>query len=124
MERLLAENAALRADNAALRADNAALRAELAELKVRVGQNSSNSSQPPSTDPPSVGPRPTRQPSGKKRGGQPGHSKYEQTLLEPERVREVVDCLPQGCRRCGKPLLGRDPEPLRHQVVDIPKVVA
>jgi len=117
VERLLAENAALRADNAALRA-------EVAELKVRVGQNSSNSSQPPSSDPPSVGPRPTRQPSGKKRGGQPGHSKYEQTLLEPERVREVVDCLPQGCRRCGRALSGLDPEPLRHQVVDIPKVVA
>lgn len=100
------------------------MKARVAELEALVPRDSSNSSLPPSRDPPTAPPRPKREPSGKKRGGQPGHSRYEQTLLPPERVREVVDCVPVTCRRCGKGLKGRDPAPLRHQVIDVPKVVA
>jgi transposase len=109
-----------------LLAELAEARAHVAELEARLAQNSSNSSKPPSSDPPSVAPRSGREPSGKKRGGQPGHRRYEQTLLPPERVREVVDCLPAVCRRCGKalPKPDREAEPVRHQVVEIPKVVA
>lgn len=102
----------------------ASLRTKVSEMEARLAQNSSNSSKPPSSDPPSLAPRSGRERSGKKRGGQPGHSRYEQTLLPPERVREVVECRPEACRRCGKALSGRDPEPLRHQVIDVPKVVA
>lgn len=96
----------------------------MADLKARLAQNSSNSSRPPSSDPPSVPPRSARERTGKKRGGQPGHSRFEQTLLGPERVRQVVDCRPAACRRCHKALRGTDAEPIRHQVLDIPKVVA
>lgn len=49
-----------------------ALRAESAALREQVGQNSKNSSRPPSSDPPSVEKR-KRSPSGNKPGGQPGH---------------------------------------------------
>ena len=46
---------------------------EVAELRERLGQNSQNSSKPPSSDAPSVSRLNNRQPSGRKRGGQPGH---------------------------------------------------
>jgi transposase len=34
----------------------------------------------------------------------------------------VVDHHPQACRRCGTLLHGDDPEPLRHQVIEIPPI--
>jgi transposase len=39
-----------------------------------------------------------------------------------ERVDEVVEHHPQACRRCGTLLEGDDPEPLRHQVIEIPPI--
>ena len=98
--------------------------AEIAELKARLGQNSSNSSRPPSSDPPSAPKRPEREPTGKRRGGQPGHKKHERRMLPPERVLAVHEVKPAACRRCGGALAGDDPEPHRHQVIDVPKVVA
>jgi transposase len=63
---------------------------EVAELRERLGQNSQNSSKPPSSDPPSV-PRPNKhQPSGRKRGGQRGHQGHGRTLLPPEQVDHIV----------------------------------
>ncbi|QPN59754.1 IS66 family transposase zinc-finger binding domain-containing protein [Synechococcus sp. CBW1002] len=35
---------------------------------------------------------------------------------------EVVEHHPQACRRCGTLLQGQDPEPLRHQVIEIPPI--
>jgi transposase len=37
-----------------------------------------------------------------------------------EKVNEVVACTPTHCRRCGQALHGRDPQPHRHQVVELP----
>ena len=93
-------------------------------LEARLGQNSSNSSRPPSSDGPAVPPRPERERSGRKRGGQPGHAKHKRESLPPERVKSVTECLPTGCRGCGKALDGQDPEPLIHQVIDSPRLVA
>jgi len=99
------------------------LRAENQDLRTRLGQNSSNSSKPPSSDGPSD--RETRQakaPSGKKPGGQPGHKGSQRKLLVPSKP--PVECFPKLCRRCGSHLPCRpDPEPLRHQTVDIPHIV-
>lgn len=56
----------------------AVLEAENAELRRRLGENSSNSSKPPSSD--SLvdrAARPKDAPSGKKRGGQPGHKGHK-----------------------------------------------
>ena len=58
----------LEAENAALKVENAALRAENAELKRRLGMNSSNSSKPPSTDTKSNSRPERRVGSAKKRG--------------------------------------------------------
>ena len=95
------------------------LEARLADLEARLDQDSSNSSRPPSSDPPSAKPAPPKAPGGKPRGGQPGHPKRSRPALPPD---EVVELRAGACRHCLAPLAGDDPEPLRHQVVEIPPV--
>jgi transposase len=104
----------------ALLAENAALKARVAELEARLGQNSSNSSKPPSSDPPAVKRAPPRAKSGKPAGGQPGHPRHERVLVDRPDHRH--DCRPAACRRCARPLAGDDPAPLRHQVTELPPV--
>lgn len=106
----------------ALLAQVAELRTENEDLRRRLGQNSSNSSKPPSSD--SSKDREARTgkpPSGRKPGGQPGHKGSKRTLLTP--TRPPVDCYPDNCRRCDTRLPAQqDPAPLRHQVVEIPAI--
>lgn len=98
------------------------LEAEVRDLKVKLNQNSTNSSKPPSSDPPGT-PRQEQKPAtGRKPGGQPGHKKHERTLLPPEKVSRVVDLIPDRCGRCRKRLRGRDDSPRRHQVIDVPPI--
>lgn len=86
------------------------------ELKAKVGQNSSNSSRPPSSDAPADrDARRGEQPTGRPRGGQPGHKGWKRTQLPPEKVTRTQDCYPERCRRrgCGKLLPRRsNGEPL------------
>src|SRR5689334_7941382 len=95
----------------ALLAENAALKSRVADLEARLGQNSSNSSKPPSSDPPAVKRAPPKATSGKSAGGQPGHPKHERAPVERPDYRH--DCKPAACRRCARPLAGDDPAPLR-----------
>jgi transposase len=107
----------------ALEARVAALEATVERLLERVQQDSRNSSRPPSSDPPRVmGPRSRRVPSGRKRGGQPGHQGQTRALLPLEDVDAVVPVKPRQCHRCQYPLQGEDPQPHRHQVTDLPPV--
>jgi hypothetical protein len=100
------------------------LELEVAELRERLGQNSQNSSKPPSSDPPSV-PRPNKhQPSGRKRGGQRGHQGHGRTLLPPEQVDHIVELRPVSCHQCDSLLLGDDPAPARRQISELPPVRA
>jgi len=114
------------AEISTLKAENSALKAENAELRRRLGENSSNSNKPPSTDPP--GQRRDRakpEPSGRAPGGQPGHKGKRRELLPANKVTGTSECFPETCRRCGDDLpQTRDPEPLRHQVIEIPKIDA
>jgi transposase len=102
-----------------LHAELDALRQQVADLTARLGQNSQNSSKPPSTDGPAIKRRPPRTPSGRSRGGQPGHPLHRRPLLPPD---EEIPRKPTACRRCGEALAGADPEPLRHQVIDLPPI--
>ena len=77
------------------------LRAEVAELRERLGQNSSNSSRPPSSDPPSVRRQAKGEATGRKRGGQPGHQGHGRRLLPPEQVDHLIDLRPVSCEQCG-----------------------
>jgi transposase len=99
-----------------------ALERRIAALEARLGQDSSNSSKPPSSDPVHVQRRPPRPPSGRKRGGQRGHERHTRALIPPERLTSVVECRPPACRGCGHDLGGDDPEPRRHQVAELPEV--
>src|SRR5512142_36577 len=94
----------------------------IAELEERLNTNSTNSSKPPSSDPPSVKRRPPAPASGKRRGGQPGHRHHPRALVAPEQVRQVIECRPQESRRCGHTSQRNDPEPIRHQVAEVPPV--
>ena len=100
----------------------AKLEARVNDLENRLKLNSTNSSKPPSSDPIGMKRKPPASPSGKKRGGQPGHRKAYRALVPPEKIRETTHCKPTACRRCGHELSGDDPEPLIHQVAELPKI--
>jgi transposase len=95
------------------------LEVRLADLEARLNRDSSNSSRPPSSDTPSAKPAPPKTPSGKAKGGQPGHPKRSRPELPPD---EVVELRPDTCDRCAGPLAGSDPEVLRHQVIELPPI--
>jgi transposase len=102
------------------------LTARIEELERKLGQNSQNSHQPPSTDPPAVkGQNKRARPkSGKKRGGQKGHKRSVRELVPAENVTTLHSLKPSHCRDCGSALEGTDETPLRHQVTDLPEIVA
>ncbi len=106
------------------------LLAKIAELEARIeelqgqgkGKTPQNSSLPPSTQHPHARPQPPQRRSKKKRGGQPGHKKHERPLIPTDQCDDVLPLKPTECRRCGKKLSGSDPEPLRHQVWELPEI--
>src|SRR3954464_12665930 len=98
------------------------LEQRIADLEERTNKNSSNSSRPPSSDPPLVKRRPPAPATGKKRGGQPGHRRQARPLVPPDQLRQVIDCKPPECRWCHQELHGDDPQPIRHQVAELPPV--
>ena len=95
------------------------LETRLADLEARLGQNSTNSSKPPSSDPPHIKAAPPKSPSGKRKGGQPGHPKRSRPDLPAD---TVIELRPGTCGRCAHVLSGDDTEPLRHQVIELPPV--
>lgn len=95
---------------------------ELTEELDRLRKTPDNSSLPPSSRHPHAKPPSKRTRSKRKRGGQPGHRKHERTLIPTDQCDEVVPLKPDACRRCGEKLCGADPEPLRHQVWEIPEI--
>src|SRR5215212_922805 len=97
------ENGALRAANAALQAENAVLHERVRELEARLGQTSANSSRPPASDPPQAPAKRRLPPTGRKRGGQPGHRGTCRALLPVEQVDEIVAVVPERCRHCQQP---------------------
>jgi transposase len=97
----------------------------IAALEERVGQNSRNSHKPPSQDPPNAPPRPGKEPSERKPGGQPGHPGKKRDLLPPDQVQHFVSHVPEECEICGTSLpaepSSQDPLPIRHQVAELPE---
>lgn len=112
--------AALLVWSAKVEARIAELEKEVAELRRRVGGGS-----PPGSagaKQPNVKPSPPKPKSGKKRGGQTGHARHVRPLAPPDKVAEVHDHFPENCGCCGASLDGTDPEPVRHQVAEIPPI--
>jgi len=104
------------------------LQARISELEARIAElergrkTPQNSSLPPSAQHPHAKPPSRRRKSKRKRGGQPGHPKHERPLIPSDECNEVQPLKPTECRRCGGKLSGSDPEPLRHQVWELPEI--
>jgi transposase len=100
-----------------------AQRERIRDLEAQLGQNSANSSRPPSSDPPQAPGRPKAPPSGRKRGGQPGHRGACRAMLPAEQVDEIVAVEPECCRHCEQPFPAAAPRRRarvwRHQVVEL-----
>jgi transposase len=106
----------------------AELEQQVRDLQGLLGQNSTNSSVPPSANPPDA-PKPVvKQPTGRKSGGQPGHPGQARLRLPPERITHVIPLIPDRCEQCQAPLSQQagpdDPEPSWHQFVELPPVAA
>jgi transposase len=94
----------------------------IAALEARLSQNSSNSSRPPSTEPLHIQRQPPRPASKRRRGGQPGHERHTREVVPPERLTSAVEIRPHACSGCGHALDGHDPDPVRHQVAELPEI--
>jgi transposase len=99
------------------------MQADIEWLKEKLTRDSSNSSVAPSSD---KGKRryPQRKKSKKQRGGQPGHELHTRTLYDVEICKSVKDYYPKSCWKCGLPLHQEEGEPHRHQIVELPVIVA
>ena len=124
--------AKLRQANAQLQAQHDQQSAHVQELQTEAAgvQNrldDLSKKQPPRPRDPEPKP-PPKMPTGRKPGGQPGHPPHPRTLLPAERVRETHAYVPDTCEHCSAALPANtqpdDPEPKRHQIIDIPKTVA
>ena len=96
--------------------------AELEAEVTRLKKSPQNSSLPPATQHPHAKPPKSKPKSKRKRGGQSGHSKCERALIPSGDCQGVVALKPAACRRCGTRLVGNDPQPLRHQVWELPEI--
>jgi transposase len=95
----------------------------VAQLEDRLNQTSRNSSKPPSSDPPGARPRTTKEPTGRKSGGQLGHEGHSRKVKPESEVDQIIDVRPERCGQCGTLLLGEDVAPERHQVTELPRIV-
>jgi transposase len=116
------ENQLLKQQVASLQQQVSGLQAEVAKLREQVNKNSRNSSKPPSSDAPHKRSYPKAEPSGRKRGGQPGHAGKGRKHKTPTQVNRVVISKPLVCAACGALLLGEDPHPQCHQVSELPRI--
>jgi transposase len=92
------------------------------QLNEKVNRNSKNSHNPPASDAANAEKGKKKKSTGKKRGGQPGHAGHSRPLYPVEECESVTDYYPKTCTCCGEELKGFDPNPYRHQVVEIPPI--
>ena len=94
------------------------LRKRVEELEARLNRNSSNSSNPPSSDKPFQ-----KKPSGEKKGkagGKKGHKGHRQALMEPSETKELK---PEVCSSCGSTGCFTDLTPYyTHQRIELPEI--
>lgn len=81
-----------------LKAENIVLKTEIKELKEKLNTNSKNSSKPPSQDPFRSPKR--KKPTGRKQGGQPGHTGHRRDLYPLDQVQIMHDLKPSECPNC------------------------
>ena len=127
--RLAKELAEVKKELAEVKKESEEVKKELAETELekqglleKVNCSPQNSHSPPSSQLNKPKKKSQEPKSGKKRGGQPGHEGHSRYLYPVEACGTVNDYYPSHCTRCGEALTGSDPNPYRHQVVDIPPI--
>ncbi len=120
VEDLQARVTLLESENQELRAENQRLRSENQELRGKLAKNSQNSSKPPSTDGyKKPKPKSLRKSSGKKSGGQQGHTGTRLERVEqPDHtiIHPITNCQECGHSLKQSPATGHR----RRQVIDLP----
>jgi transposase len=98
------------------------LTAKVAKLEARLNTNSSNSSKPPSTDPPWKEPK--NRPNGVKgkKGAQHGHVGVAREMVPAEEVDEIIQCKPADSCMCGGVVRVDESQYERKQVFEIPRM--
>lgn len=100
-------------------AENEALKTRLSQLEERLGQNSRNSSKPPSQD--GFGKKVIAKNKSKRpRGDQPGHAGNPPKFYELSAGDIIHNHIPTVCGSCGETLTGADEAPYRHQIQELP----
>jgi transposase len=119
----MAGNAELGVEKQRLQEQVEKLSIQVHDLLGRVAKDSSNSSKPPSTDGYAKKTRSLRQSSGKKPGGQVGHTGTTRSFVEtPD---EVIIVRPEKCVHCQASLQGVEASGYqRRQKVDLPEIKA
>jgi transposase len=98
--------------------------AQIQDLKARLGQNSRNSSRPPSQDPPGARPGGAKTEGKGKPGARSGHPGRHRELLPTEQVDAVVARDPAACWRCGSSLAQSPRQGLeRWQVTELAEIM-
>jgi len=108
-------------------AERAALEARILVLETLIRDLQDRLKPPPPKRPAEPQPpAPAKVPTGKRRGAQPGHPPHLKSFLPSERVKAVVDYAPECCTSCDKSLsaIPNDPDPKRHQVAELPAILA
>ena len=99
----------------------------LAYIEEQLQQNSQNSSRPPSSDgfaKPDKSKTQKKKREPKKNPSSGGSSPQTVRLYPIEECIEVHDHVPDRCQHCGEELSGKDEQPYRHQIVEIPPLSA
>ena len=98
----------------------------LAYIEEQLNQNSQNSSRPPSSD--GFGKqdlsKAQKKKKQKKNPRSSGSSPKTPQLYPIESCSEVHSHVPKICQHCGEQLNGKDEQPYRHQIVEIPPLSA
>jgi len=97
------------------------LKKRLKALEARLGQNSANSSKPPSTDWPAKKTKSLRKKSGRSPGGQKGHRGSNLKMVEDPEIIKIIGV--SSCSGCGRSLKEIEPDGYRkRQVFDLPPI--
>jgi transposase len=113
---------------AALQQQVSQLREQVRELQLRLNRDATNSSLPPSANPPHGRKPVVKKRTGRRQGSQPGHSPHLRLRLPEERLQRTITFVPKHCQHCQAPLPGKpsaaDPQPTWHQVAELPEITA
>lgn len=106
-----------------LEEENRALKEEVRALQEKLNTNCSNSSKPPSQDPFKA--KRKTSPSGKQRGGQPGHPGHKRRLYPEAELTTNIDIKPTMCSHCQSTQFDATPASIEvRQVVELPPIHA